>query len=327
MNVRGLKPALLLAIMVGAAAFFIGDDSYWLDTSILIAIYSLMGLSVGVLFGLTGILSVAQASFAAIGAYATAILSLRYGFHPLLSMVAAVALPALFAYPFARLVTRMSPLALALATLLFSHMLDIALREGGDFTGGYIGLSGIPSLPWIASHEAMNLFAWALVAVVVFLYGNLCASSYGSSLRTIKTDALRATADGINVPHMRSMAMSLAAGMAGLGGWLYAHYISYLGPESLDSSVSISILLMAMVGGVGTVLGPVIGAAVLTIVAMLIPGAEATGMFYGGVLLFILLVAPKGLLHLVTLLRRPHGGGLSFDFMSRAFKGKKERMS
>jgi len=124
-------------------------------------------------------------------------------------------------------------------------------------------------------------------------------------MRTIKIDSLRAMADGINVPHMRSVALSIAAGLAGLAGWLYAHYIAYLAPDSLDPNLSISVLLMAIAGGAATVLGPIIGAAVLTVVSSLLPGGEATGMLYGGVLLLVLLLAPKGLLHaLGTVVKR-----------------------
>lgn len=300
MSMQGLKPAGVLALMVALATFFIADDAFWIDTSIIIAIYSIIALSVGVSFGMVGILSVAQASFAAMGAYATAILTSRYGVHPYFGLLAAVALPALFAYPFARLLTRMSPLILAVATLLFGHILDHLLRDGGDFTGGYIGISGIPPLPFVNDLLQTHVFAWAVVVVVVLLYGSLHASSYGASMRTIKIDVLRAQADGINVPHMRSVAMSIAAGLAGLGGWLYAHYIAYLAPDSLDPNLSISVLLMAMAGGVSMVLGPVIGAIVLTVASTLLPGGEATGMFYGGVLLAVLLLAPKGLLHIFS---------------------------
>ena len=335
MSMHGLKPASLLALMVALATYFIAGDASWLDTSTIIAIYALIALSVGVSFGMAGILSVAQAAFAALGAYTTAILTARYGVHPYWGLIAAVAVPAAFAYPFSRLLTRMSPLALALATLIFGHILDHALRDGGGFTGGYIGISGIPPLPFVSDPLQTHLFAWGLVVVVALLYGNLHGSSYGASMRTIKVDTLRAQADGINVPHMRSVAMTIAAGLAGLGGWLYAHYIAYLAPDSLDPNLSISVLLMAIAGGTATVLGPVIGAVVLTVVSTLIPGGEATGMFYGGVLLAVLLLAPKGLLPLLssaikrqTRLVKPSAKGADAGLRSvlEAETGRKERV-
>lgn len=301
-NWRSLTPALTVAALAALASVFVTGNLFWLDTSVLMAIYALMALSVGVSFGLCGILSVAQAAFAALGAYGTAILTTRYGAPPLTGLLVAVALPAAFAYPFARLVTNMSHLGLAMATLLFSSMFDILVREGGDLTGGYIGLSGLPPLPGPMDAGWLHGLAWGIVALVALILALLYRSPYGAGLKSVRNDALRAAADGIDVAHARSTALSLSAGIAGIAGWLYAHYISYLGPESLGSSVSISVLLMAMVGGVSTVLGPILGAVVLTLLSTLLPGAESAGMFYGGALLLVLLIAPKGLMSLRDLL-------------------------
>lgn len=301
MKLSALAPAIAVIILAAIASRFVSGNLFWLDTSVFMAVYALLALSVGVSFGLCGILSVAQASFAALGAYATAILTTRYGVHPLVGLVAAVLLPAVFAYPFARLITRMSHLALAAATLIFGHMFDIVLREGGDFTGGYIGLSGLPPMPGPGGATWLHFSAWGMVALVAVALGSLYASPYGAGMRAVRNDPLRAIADGIDIGHVQSVALSLAAAIAGLGGWLYAHHISYLGPDSLGPSVSISVLLMAMVGGVSTVFGPIAGAVGLTLLATFLPGAETAGMFYGGTLLLVLLVAPKGLMSLTAI--------------------------
>lgn len=305
---RAFTPALAVAVLATFAGFVLADHLFWLDTSVLMAIYALLALSVGISFGLCGILSVAQAAFAGLGAYATAILTTRYGLPPLVGLIAAIGLPALFAYPFARLVTNMSHLGLAMATMLFGHMFDIAVREGGSFTGGYIGLSGLPGLPGPMNAVWFHALAWGIVAVVALIMGLLYQAPYGIGLKSVRTDALRASADGIDVGHARSVSLSLAAGLAGLAGWLYAHYISYLGPESLGPSMSISVLLMAMVGGVSTVFGPILGAVVLTLLSTLLPGAESAGIFYGGALLLVLLIAPKGLMSLRDLALQKSGG-------------------
>jgi branched-chain amino acid transport system permease protein len=291
-------PALSVAGLAVIAGLVITGNLFWVDTSIIMAVYALIALSVGVSFGLCGILSVAQASFAALGAYTTAILCTRYGLSPWLGMAGAMIIPAAFAYPFARLVTNMSHLGLAMATMLFGQMFDIAVREGGRFTGGYIGLSGLPGLPVPYSPVWHHGLVWAIVALVALSLSLLSASPYGAALKSVRTDALRAEADGIDVALARSVALSLSAAIAGLGGWLYALYISYLAPESLGANVSISVLLMAMVGGVATVFGPILGAVVLTLLSTFLPGEESAGMFYGGALLLVLLIAPKGLMSL-----------------------------
>ncbi|MDM0014917.1 branched-chain amino acid ABC transporter permease [Variovorax sp. J22P168] len=301
MNARTtLAPALGLALLVGAIAPMIAGSPTLVDTAIVIAIYGLIALSVGVTYGMTGLLSVAQASLAAVGAYVTAILSANFGWSPWLTAPLAILAPAAFAYPFARVVTRLSPLALAIATLMFGYAFDIAVREGGDLTGGYIGLSGIPTAPGVESPIAYYALAWGVVIVAVAGYTIIRQSHIGAALRTIRSDALRASADGIDVPHLRSVSMAIGGALAGAAGWLYAHHLTYLGPESLGPALSLSAILMAVVGGVRSVTGPLLGAALLTLVHKFIPGQEVLGIFYGSAMIICLLIAPEGLTGLLS---------------------------
>lgn len=300
---RRQRPTLLLLSFMVIVTLFIHDRVVWLDTSVVIAIYSLLALSVGISYGYVGILSVAQAAFASIGAYATAILTVRYHWPAVAGLALALLLPALVAYPLARLMSRMSPLALAIATLVFGQAVDICLREGGDFTGGYIGLSGIPPLPFAPTLLPYHVLCWLAVLLVVALICNLMDSGFGRAVNTIRADTLRAVADGVDVAHVRSAALALSASVAGLGGWLYAHHITYIGPDSLGPSVSLSVLLMAVVGGAHTVLGPVVGAALLTLIFKFVPSQEVQGMFYGAALIAVLVLSPGGLVDVHRILR------------------------
>jgi branched-chain amino acid transport system permease protein len=295
------RAAIVLVAVLAVITVLIRGNTVWLDTSVVIAIYALIALSVGISYGQAGILSVAQAAFASVGAYATAIVTARYDLPAVLGLLLAVALPALVAYPLARLVTRLTALSLAIATLVFGQAVDIVLREGGDFTGGYIGLSGIPPLPFAPGLLQYHLLAWAAVLVVVLLLGNLIDSPFGRAANTLRSDTLRAVADGVNVPHVRSAILAFSASVAGLGGWLYAHHIGYIGPDSLGPSVSLSVLLMAVVGGAQTVLGPIVGAALLTLLFKFIPSQEVQGIFYGGALIAVLVLTPNGLMGLRSL--------------------------
>lgn len=298
------RPALCLFVAIAIFTLLIGASTVWLDTSIVIAIYSLIAISVGISYGQAGILSVAQAAFASIGAYATAIVTARYDLPSVLGLALALVLPALVAYPLARLVTRLSPLALAIATLVFGQAFDIILREGGDFTGGYIGISGIPPMPFASSLFSFHLLSWGIVIVVVALLSNLMSSGFGRATATVRADSFRAIADGVDVAHIRSAILALSASIAGLGGWLYAHHISYIGPDSLGPAMSLSVLLMAVVGGARSILGPVLGAALLTLIFKFIPAQEVQGMFYGGTLILVLILTPNGLFGLFQMLRR-----------------------
>jgi ABC-type branched-subunit amino acid transport system ATPase component len=192
-------------------------------------------------------------------------------------------------------ITRLTPLPLSIATLALSGVLEIILREGGSFTGGYIGISGIPGVPFAESHGAIHLMYWGVVVVVLLVYGNLMDSAFGRAINAARHNSMRAAADGVNVRRLLATFFALSAGLAGLAGWLYAHYITYVSPDSLTIVTSITVLLMAVVGGADTVIGPVIGAALLMLLSSHLPASQVQGMVYGGVLVCALLLAPRGI--------------------------------
>ncbi len=291
-----LRPALIVALIIAVLSPLIAGDAFWLDNSVIVAIFALMSLSAGMAYGQAGILTMATAAFASLGAFATSILTVHYGISPWLGLLAAIVLPALLAYPMARGIVRLSPMPLSIGTILLSLVLEHFVREGGSLTGGYIGLSGIPALPGFDSQFSFHLLGWALVVVVLIFYVNLTNSAIGRAVRTAKHDPLRATADGVNVANVLASYFSVTAAIAGVAGWLYAHYMSYMGPDSLTMHVSLRIMLMAVIGGATTYLGPVLGAAFLTLLTLYLPAAETQGMIFGAVLILVLLVTPNGIL-------------------------------
>lgn len=306
---RRQQPTLILIAALIVVIPLAQSDAVLLDTSTTIAIYGLIALSVGMTWGQTGLLSVAQAAFAALGAYATAIATTEWGWPPLLGLLLAITVPALVGYLVARALARLAALALAIATLALGEILYEVLQQGGDLTGGYIGISGIPVLGFASDPLAFNILAWGLVALVVALYSNLVGSARGRALRTIRSDRIRAAADGINTPHVLSTLFAASAAVAGLGGWLYAHYLTYMAPESLSTTLSISVLLMAIAGGAATVLGPLVGATLLTLSQNTLPAEEAQGLFYGLAVVLVLLLAPRGILGTRWRLPRRRIGG------------------
>ena len=268
----------------------------WLDTVVLTGILSLISLSAGLSFGQAGILSMAQGAFAAIGAYSTAVLATRFGLSAWVGLVLAITLPSLLAWALARMVTRMPELAVALSTLALATLLEILARNWDAVTGGYVGIAGIPPITGFGKAWAFNILVWSFVLVAVLFYENLMRSAHGRALNIIKNDRTRAMADGTAVAPLLSAMLAMSGAMAGAGGWLYAHYITYMSPGSLDTHASISALLMAVVGGAGYILGPVLGTFLLNLLGKLLPAQEAQGLFYGGALILILVAAPEGIL-------------------------------
>jgi branched-chain amino acid transport system permease protein len=286
--------ACLVLAIAGVAA--VQGKPVWMDSAVIIGIQALIALSVGLSYGQAGILSMAQAVLASVGGYVSAVLALRYGLSPYVGLLGAVALPTLLAYVLARFVTPLDHLAAALATLALSTVIEIVARNWDSVTGGYVGLTGIPPLKGFTAPGAFCALVWGCVCLVVLLYENLMRSPYGRALNTVRHDRARATADGVDAPQLMSAGFALSAGIAGLAGWLYVHYIGFMGPGALDTGASISVLLMAVIGGVGYVLGPVIGTVLLSLVLHQLPAQEVQGLFYGITLIVILLFARDGLM-------------------------------
>lgn len=297
------RSAIALVAMVVIWLAFAAGQPVALNLAILIGIYGLMATSLGMVYGQGGMMSLCQASFAALGAYSTAILTTRWGIHPLVGFVAAVLLPTVVAYPFARLIVRLSPLALALATLFLGRAIYVVLNQGGDFTGGYLGIGGIPQLSFASTPLSFAILVWVCMVVSVVLYTNLIDTAAGRALNTLRVDSMRAQADGDRGPHRLSMLFAFAAGLAGVSGWLYAHYMTYLAPVSLSMHLSLTLLLMVLVGGSRSVLGPVLGAAVLTYLNDKLPN-DMQGLLYGSAVILVLIIAPRGILGTVDNLWR-----------------------
>ena len=288
---RNTLVILIVAVIVCSVAPL---RAVWLDMAVLTGILSLVALSAGLSYGQAGILSMAQGAFAAIGAYAAAVCSVRYGLPAPAGLLLALTLPAAIAWGLARMVTRMAPLATALATLALGTLIEIVARNWDGVTGGYVGIAGVPPIAGFEKPWVFNLLVWSIVCIAVLIYENLMRSAYGRALNAVRHDRTRAIADGVAVAPLLSAMLALSAVMAGAGGWLYAHYITYMSPQSLDTHTSISALLMAVVGGAGYILGPVLGTMVLNLAGKFLPAQEAQGLFYGGTLIVILLVARDG---------------------------------
>ncbi|WP_398464839.1 branched-chain amino acid ABC transporter permease [Tardiphaga sp.] len=270
------------------------------STSTTVGIFALLALPLGLLYGQGGTVSLAQGAFAAIGAYTTAIITTRYSLSPMMSLLPAVVLPALVAFIIAKPILRLPELSLALVTLSIGTVVEVALQRGGDFTGSFNGINGIPTLPFVGTSRIRAHFViWTVVLLLVIAYVNFMSSLRGRALNAVRTDHLLAEAMGVNVALDLSLLFAITAGVAGLGGWFYAHTLGYVAPDSLSIAVSANVLFMVVLGGRKSVLGPIIGAAIFTLASDFLPGTESQGIFFGGILILVLLFSPDGLMTLV----------------------------
>ncbi len=304
--------AVILILLVGVLTLGGQLQSSIYTTSVTIGIYALIALPLGLLYGQGGTISIAQGSFAALGAYTTAICTTRYGLSPMETVIPSMMVPAVLAFIIARPILRLPELSLALVTLSLGTVIQVALERGGDFTNNYIGISGIPLLPFIGSSViGAHFLIWSLVLVCVIFYSCYIASARGRALNAVRVDRLLAESVGVNVAFDLSILFAGAAAIAGLAGWFYAHFVGYIAPTSLNVAVSAHILFMVVVGGRKAVLGPVLGAIIFTFSNDLLPGTQIQGLFFGTMLIFVLVFFPDGVLSLSwrQLVRRFGGSG------------------
>lgn len=289
-------PAVILGVFI--VVMLLGTVRPSLHTTMFtIGLYALIALPLGLIYGQGGTISLAQGSFAALGAYTSAILTIRYGVPPALSVIPAILVPALVAFVIARPILRLPELSLALVTLSLGTVIAVGLQRGGDFTGSFVGLSGAPPLPLVGKDPVLVAIAlWSVVLVAVVMYTHFVHSARGRALNAIRVDRLLAEAMGVKVALDLSILFAIAAAVAGLAGWFYVHFIGYIAPDSLSVETSAHILFMVVLGGRRSVLGPVLGAAFFTFANDFLPGAETHGLFFGTILVLILLLSPDGIL-------------------------------
>ena len=236
-----------------------------------------------------GMLVIANAAFMGIGAYTSALLTMNYGAPFPLALAAGMAAPALMAFVIGKPTLRLSGVYLAMATLAFGEVVRIALLNAESLTGGALGLNGIPQ-----STQGWHV-ALALVCTLALLW-RLRRSKIGRAFEAIKEDETAAGLMGIDVGAHKMLAFVLGAVIAGLAGTLNAHLTFFIGPNEYGFDRAVDILTMAILGGINTLTGPVIGAVILTLLPELLRSFKDFRLVVNGfILVLIVLFLPKGI--------------------------------
>ncbi|HFQ15781.1 MAG TPA: branched-chain amino acid ABC transporter permease [Rhodobacteraceae bacterium] len=288
----------IFAVLFVLPAFI--SNQYILQVMIFVGIYIVLTLSLNLLNGYVGLLAIGHAAFYAVGAYASAKLSIDMGLPFLLSFILSGIIAGGFGYLLGRPTLGLSGIYLALATLGFNVIVWLILLNWMSFSNGPLGIMDIPP-PNLFGYEIStrtDYYYLALVLVILTLLSmhRLVTSRFGRSLVAIREDELAAEASGINTTRIKVQAFILSAFYAGLAGSFYAHFVKYVSPDSFTHMESFTMLAMLALGGQGNLLGPVVGATVLSVVPELFRFLAEYRMFlYGGILVVMMLVRPTGL--------------------------------
>jgi len=293
---------VLIVLAIGAALPFLLSGGFQLRLAMLIWISAILGMGFNLLYGYTGQISMGQQGFYAVGAYAFALLQIKLGLSPVAAFAAAVAICAVLglivAYPLLRLRTHY----LAMATLGFGLILNGVSNRWIEFTGGTAGLT-VPPLTWggeALGRTAIYYVVLAIAAGVFLLHDFIARSHVGRALQAIRDDETAAAALGVPVRRYKLRIFVLAAAIAAVAGCCFSIVSLRVDPSLGEFHILVSMLTVAVVGGLGTRFGPLIGAAIVTILPqLLLRFGEAETLIYGAFIVLFLLFVPHGLAGLV----------------------------
>jgi branched-chain amino acid transport system permease protein len=293
-------PYLVIVAILGVIPAVV-TNLYYIQVLIFIGIYIILALSLNLLNGYVGLLSIGHAAFYGIGAYASAKLVMVVGLPFPLAMLGAGAVAGIFGYFIAKTTLRLSGIYMTLATLGFNMIFFLVLQNWMSFTNGPLGIMDIPPpsiLGYVIETRIQYYYLiFVLVLVTIGSMHRLMTCRFGRALVGIRENELAAEAMGVNTTRYKIQAFVLAAFYAGIAGSYYAHFIKYISPDSFYIYESFILLAMLAFGGQENLIGPVVGAAVLIIIPELFRFLQEYRMLvYGGVLIIMMLVRRQGLL-------------------------------
>jgi branched-chain amino acid transport system permease protein len=285
----------LVAVVMAFLPLLIGE--FYLYLIRLISIYAILALGLNIFMGYCGQINLGSGGFFCIGAYSLSLLQIKLGWHYLAAFPVTIGLSFLVAWSVSKPLLRLRGHSMAIGTLSFAMAIYLISERFPSLTGGSDGIV-VPPLV-LFGHTMGNMFNYyfilvSLIAVYVISY-LLVDSSIGRALKAVRDDEAAAAAMGVDCHHYKTLAWVMSGVLGGLAGALYAQQSDFLSPSLFSLWANIHVLVMICVGGVGSNLGSVVGAAIMTILPYLLVSIQAyTILVQGFVLLIVLRFLPSG---------------------------------
>lgn len=265
-------------------------------------IFSLLAVSLDLIMGYTGMVSFGHAAWFGVGAYASALLLLHYRVPVPLALLAGAALAALLAWPVGYLSTRATGIYFGMLTLAFAQFLYTIAFKWRSLTGGSDGVAGVPKTtlwwggPAVTSPGAFYLLTLACFVLAFAAAGALVRSPFGRALVAIRENERKFATLGQDPRRFKVLVFVIAAGLAGLAGALSAPFRGFASPEAMFWVLSGQALMMVIIGGMGTLVGPAIGAVVFVLLQEILSSyTEHWMIFTGGIFVLIVILVPGGI--------------------------------
>lgn len=310
----GIKTALFVTVLFLPVVF---SEAFYQHIMIAAGINIILAVSLGIIVGYLGELSLSHGAFYGIGAYTSALLMIKLSLPFFLAFPLAVLFTGLMGFVIGIPALRLSGHYFAIATLGFQGIVILLIINMVDLTRGPMGLSGIPSpgtfdLFGVAiSFQDKIPFYYLTIAVmslVLILTRNLIGYKYGQAFIATREDPLLAASIGVQPRKYRMLAFVISTAMAGAAGSLYAHYALFISPDSFHLGESIYIATMVIIGGRGTIVGPLIGAVLLTTLPEALRFAgDLQFVLYGLMLMLVVIFMPKGVIGIFDYVKQRPG--------------------
>jgi branched-chain amino acid transport system permease protein len=267
---------------------------------VLAGIYAIAALGLSLFMGYAGQISIGHSAFFGIGSYATAILTVTYGVPSLLALVAAGTAAGLAAFIIGKPILKLREYFLALATIGLVQIFQVFASELGDVTGGTIGIYDIPwlSVFGLSFDTPLKQFylVWTLLYVLFLFSRNLVHSRHGKASLAVASDEDTSRTIGIDPASVKLHMFVLSAVFAGLAGGLFASVLTSVNPDSFGLNMSVVIVMMVIIGGMGSLFGAIAGAVVLTWLMHWLSAYQAYSLpIFGIVLVLFLVFLPEGI--------------------------------
>ncbi len=307
-NIRSIlfgKGMVLFLVIVAAVLLPLIANKYWMHILILMCIWSISALSLNLIMGYTGQANLALGGFFGIGSYSTALLMLKLGMGFWPALILSALLTSLIGFLIGLPTLRTKGSYFAIGTLCFNVIVFIAVERWESVTEGTRGLMGIPA-PEPISMFGLNInfanlafmfyLALALLLVTIFIKYRIVHSLVGRSLVAVRESEELTSSIGINPMRIKLISFVTSVFLASIAGSLYAVYIGFLDPEIASYHVTFEVLLFVVMGGIGTITGPIVGAIIVTLLGEMLHFLDAYRLVaYGLILVLVIIFMPQGI--------------------------------
>ncbi len=295
------KKWLLLALFVVVAIIpLVYDDVYYKNIMVKILMYVIIASSLNMINGYSGQFNLGQAGFLCIGAYTASLLATRLGWNFLVTMPLAGIVTMIFGYLVSKPTLRLSGIYLSIVTLGFSEIVRLVVYNWTDFTGGPLGVKGIPAPEFFGisfkETDAFYYLVLVLVVITLFVMHRVLNSRVGRAWMSIREDQLAASSLGVELRKYKSQNFMFGAFFAGIGGCLFAYFYRYIDANMFLLDEGFNVISMVVIGGQGTLVGPVLGAVIVNTLTEALRSLDQFRMvIYAALIIFMMWWRPQGL--------------------------------